>query len=115
MDPVDEFIASAKPELQPILQRLRHIVLKTSPLISEEIKWKIPYYSYNGMLCYLNPRKKSVDLGFSYGAKLSNAQGLLTGSGSVVKHITIYSLDEIDEDGIMSVLKEAMYLNEIKI
>ncbi len=111
---VDNYILDAAPEWQPILSELRYMILQLTPAIEESIKWKVPFYSYNGLLCYLNVRKKEVDIGFYHGAKLPNANGLLVGNGKLVRHIKIKSFAEIEAKraAILEIFQEAILWNE---
>lgn len=47
---VDEYIASASWEAQPILVELRELMKATVPGVEESISWGIPFYKYHGML-----------------------------------------------------------------
>ena len=100
--------------LRTILEQLRAIILETLPNVEESIKWNIPFYTYHGMLCYLNPQKDHIALGFAKGAQLSNAQGILSGTGSQVRHIRIGDIHDIPTEGIIEVLMEAAMLNELR-
>jgi len=53
-------------------------------------------------------------LGFSRGVELSNVQGILTGDGTIVRHIVVSAIDEIEPATIQDVIIEAMMVNEIR-
>lgn len=42
---IDAYIAKAQPFAQPILKRLRSVIHKGCPKVSEDIKWGKPFYS----------------------------------------------------------------------
>lgn len=48
---VDAYIAKAAPFAQPILIRLRRAVHRGCPDVVETLKWSVPAFEYNGILC----------------------------------------------------------------
>ena len=111
---VTAFINQQPTALRGILSALRIIILQAGPYIEETIKYGIPYYSYHGRLCFLNPRDGAVELGFCQGALLSNDQGLLVGEGKEVRHVRIKTLAAIDQAALEALLQEAILFNEAK-
>ena len=97
-----------------VLNALRMLILQAGPYVEETIKYKIPFYSYHGRLCFLNIRGGVVELGFCQGAFLSNEQRYLVGEGKEVRHVRIKSLADINRGAIQALLQEAMLLNEEK-
>ncbi|XWN35539.1 MAG: DUF1801 domain-containing protein [Roseivirga sp.] len=106
------FIDQQPVALQNILKALRNLIRQIGPQVEESIKYNLPFYSYQGRLCYLNPRQGAVDLGFCQGARLQNAPSLLVGEGKEVRHVRIKALEDIDFVAIETLLHEAMLLNE---
>jgi len=104
--------------MRQIMLVLRGLILQQSPKIEEAFKWRVPFYSYQGMLCFMNPVKGRaqgrLEVGFYHGNMLSNAQGLLVSGGKMVHHAHLYSLDELleKEAAYRELLQEAMLLNE---
>ncbi len=110
---VDEFIERQPPEITGLLLRMRYLLHDAIPLDQELVKWKVPFYMYCGHLCYLNPVKKGVAIGFYHGTKLADSPRLLTGDGKMVRHVVVRCGEEIPEEGIRELLLEAMILNEM--
>ena len=111
---VTAFINQQPTMLRHMLSALRTIILQTGLHIEESIRYSIPFYSYHGQLCFLNPRNETVVLGLCKGAFLANKQGLLEGQGKEVRHVRIRNLADIDQEALQMLLQEAMLLNEIK-
>lgn len=112
---VDLYISEADEKWQFLLRELRHLMFQHLPPNSQEhIRYKIPFYYYRGPLCYLNPRKTHLDLGFYRGAELSNEQGILEGDGKLVRHIHFLPTepDKVNSRSVAEVLQEAILLNE---
>lgn len=49
---IDEYIAGARPEVQPILRRIRGTVRKAAPNAEERISYRMPAYFLDGVLIY---------------------------------------------------------------
>jgi len=47
---VDAYIAKARPFAQPILEHLRELMHKGCPRAEESIKWRMPFFEYNGAI-----------------------------------------------------------------
>ena len=112
MEAILTFIHQHSQEQGRIMHQLRQLILESAPHIEESLKWKIPFYSYQGLLCYLNPQADGVCLGFCKGALLSNNEGLLQGSGKEVRLLHIRSPHQIPVPQIRQLLQEALLLNE---
>ena len=112
MEQVLSFIDRQPREQQLILQQLRQLILEAAPHVEEAVKWKIPFYAYQGLLCYLNPLPKGVALGFCRGALLSNEQGLLQGNGKEVRLLVVNNSSSLPKAQIRQILQEALLLNE---
>jgi len=106
---VDEYIKKQKSLQKEICTRLRSIILTTYPDINEEMNVGVPCYgSTKEEPCgkyYIASLKDHVNLGFSLNGLTKQQQGLFEGSGKTMKHIKVYSVDEIDEKKIIRLLK----------
>ncbi|SOC06007.1 hypothetical protein SAMN05880501_104157 [Ureibacillus xyleni] len=110
---VDQYIDKLPEEIQQITVELRKIILDSSPHLKEEFKWSMPNYSYNGLVCYLQPAKNHVNLGFHRGNELKNKEWghFLHGTGKSMRHIQINNMQEIQKDAFTSLIKIAVALN----
>jgi len=106
---VDEYINKQKSPQKEICQRLRQILLKTLPDITEEMKVGVPCYGIRKEdpcgKYYLVALKDHVNLGFSLKGLSEKEQELLEGTGKTMKHIKVYSLNEMDEKKIIKLIK----------
>lgn len=111
---VDKFIQSLPIDIQSIAEALRKIILDSSPALVEEYKWSMPNYSYKGLVCYIQTAKKHANLGFHKGNVLieKDINNLLQGSGKTMRHIRIEKMDDIRSDTFVSLIQEAIALNE---
>lgn len=65
---VDEFIANAIAEAQPILEELRKMIKSSFPDIEEKIGYGVPQYKYKNLTLGMSVASKHVTLGFDYDA-----------------------------------------------
>jgi hypothetical protein len=109
---VDDYVSSLEGWRAEAVGALRQLVRETAPDAEEAIKWARPVYSHNGPLCYIRAFKGHVNLGFWRGTELQAAEGLLTGEGQKMAHISFSSREEINPEEITPLLKQALELNQ---
>ena len=101
------------------LSKVRGIIKAADPGIVEEWKWVkptnpgVPVWSHNGGICTGETYKNVVKLTFFKGAALSDPSGLFNSSleGKVRRAIDFREDDEIDEDALKNLVREAVALN----
>lgn len=113
MEVVEDFIYHHEGQQREILLHL-HQVLTEELNLSPKIRYKIPFYYNKSWICYLNPTKQdTVELAFTRGNELSNAQGLLDSKGRTqVFSIEITSLSDLQNEALQEVWQEAILLDE---
>lgn len=67
---VDAYIDQLETPLGETAAIIRQLLLENVPGIEEKFSFKIPFYHYHGMFCYLNKTKGGLDLGFCRGKDL---------------------------------------------
>lgn len=67
---VDAYIDQLETPLAETAALIRQLLLENVPGIEEKFSFKIPFYHYHGMFCYLNKTKEGLDLGFCRGKDL---------------------------------------------
>lgn len=115
MKPADLYILNQPDKYRDILLHIVSVIENTIPEVTLEYKWTVPYFYYKKKpLCYLNASHKHhfVDIGFAKGFQLKqNQQYLVADNGrNTVKSLRYYSLDEVDNEVLISVLKEVISL-----
>lgn len=61
---IDAYIAQSAPFARPILRHLRALVHQGCPDVEETIKWRMPCFVKNGILCFAAAFKAHAALGF---------------------------------------------------
>jgi hypothetical protein len=61
---VDAYIAKSADFAHPILERLRRVVHAACPDVEETIKWGMPHFVHQGILCHMAAFKRHCAFGF---------------------------------------------------
>jgi hypothetical protein len=103
-----------------IMDVLRQIVLENLPKTCiEKLAYNVPFYYGKRRICLIWPAsvpgggfKKGVLLGFNQGYKLQDPRSYLShGTNKRVFYKIFYSPEEIDEEAIVELLREAVELD----
>lgn len=110
MKPAEAYILNKEEPLKSILLHLQVLIEVNFPEAELLYKWRIPfYYLDNKPLCYFNASKKGfVDVGFYSRIPLANFnEFLVIENRKAVKSLRYLNIEEIQENVLISVLKEA--------
>lgn len=95
---VKEYIEKQNPNEKELLEKARKLILNTIPDCDEFIQWGVPCYSRGRI--YLVALKGKIHVGFSIiGLPKENIK-IFEGNGKTVRHIKIYSVNELEEKNI---------------
>lgn len=106
------------------LTELRAAVLKASPNLVEEVKWKmpskplgVPVWSHEGMLGHIDILKNAVRLNFTNGAKVKDPKKFFNArlDSGTMRAIDFGEDDNVDPTYIKSLVLDAMRVNEVKV
>jgi uncharacterized protein YdhG (YjbR/CyaY superfamily) len=59
---IDEYISAFSPDVQAVLQKIRHVVQSAAPGAQETISYQMPAFKLNGILLYFAAFKKHIGL-----------------------------------------------------
>lgn len=102
MSDVEGYIARQKSPQKEIIKKVRKIILKTFPRIRETMYGGVPCYEGK---YYIAALKKQVNLGFSIKGLTKKEISLFEGTGKLMRHIKLNSLEDVDEGRIVKLLK----------
>ncbi|MES0341497.1 MAG: DUF1801 domain-containing protein [Candidatus Humimicrobiaceae bacterium] len=100
---INEYINKQKNPQKEVCNYLRNLIHKTIPGIKEEMKWGVPVFA-DGKF-YIGSFKNSVNLGFSINGLNKEEIALFEGSGKTMRHIKIKTLQEIDDEKLIKLIK----------
>ena len=115
---VDAYIEKAQPFAQPILIKLRQLVHKACPNVSETIKWGMPSFDYKGPMFSIAAFKQHCAGGFWKYKLMNDPKGYLQersnqGGEAMGNMGTITSLKDLPPDSVfIDFVKQHMKLNE---
>lgn len=95
------------------LARVRELIHRADPEVSEEWKWNGPAWSHDGLICTGETYKKAVKMTFAKGASLDDPAGLFNSSlgGNTRRAIDIGEGEEIDEQALVALFRAAVAEN----
>jgi len=102
---IKAYIEKQKSPQREVCYRLREIILNTFSDIREEMKWGVPVYG--GGKYYIGALRDHVNLGFSVNELSKENLAMFEGSGKTMRHVKVWSLDDVDEARIVQLLKVA--------
>lgn len=102
------------PDVQAIAWELRSLIYEVLPQTVEVI-WKQQRIAGYGtgpkkmseQFAYIAPMKKHVNLGFYYGSELPDPDNLLEGTGALMRHVKIKSLEQARTPAVRALLEFA--------
>lgn len=112
---VDAYIAKAAPFAQPILKHLRKLVHQGCPAVTEDIKWGMPSFMYQGkILCGIAAFKAHTTFGFWHQGMEQLLKAELGKTGEAMGLLgKITSLDDLPADKKMiGYIKTAVTLHD---
>ena len=117
MKPAEAYILNAREPYRSIMLQLQLVIENTIPELELKYKWQLPFYyfSNNQGFCYINRSKNYVDLGFTRGTHLTKHLDKLVSEGRKhMKSLRYFSPEDIEEEVLIDVLKEAYSLRHLK-
>lgn len=111
---VDAYIARAAEFARPILSYLREVVHSACPTVVETMKWSMPHFTYNGMMCGMAAFKQHATFGFWKGALIAGLGPNSAHGGDAMGHLgKITTLEDLPGKRVLAgYVKEAMRLND---
>ena len=99
---VEEYINKQESPQKEILSILRNLILKTLPNIKEEMKMGVPWYEDK---FYLVSLRDHVNLGFAVKGLSDSEMSLFDGKGKIMRHRKFYSINDINQEELIKLLK----------
>ena len=102
-------------ELRPIAIRLREVILELDPDATEVVRlgdrastFGVGPKKMSEGYAYILPYTNWVNLGFYKGAELIDKSGLLEGSGKMLRHIKMHSIEDANRSEVKELLRLAL-------
>jgi hypothetical protein len=100
--------------VRELAYQLRSLVVKVMPGVVE-VPWPRMRMASYGVgprkksehFCYISVQKADVNLGFYYGAELPDPEGLLQGTGKLLRHVKVRGASALRTKALRQLLKVA--------
>ena len=110
----EQAIAKADPEAQELARQARKMIIAVMPEVVE-VPWprlRIASYGVGPKkntehFCYISAQKHDINLGFYYGAELSDPDELLQGTGKRLRNVKLRETAELKNPALKHLLKLA--------
>ena len=110
----EEVIADVSPDLRKLTVATRALLAEIMPGITEVpwVRQRVVGYGIGPKkmtehFCYIAPQSKHINLSFMYGAELDDPDGLLEGTGKLLRHIKIRSVDDLKVHAVRGLIEQA--------
>ena len=108
---VDAYISRSADFAKPILTHIRDVVHAACPPVDETLKWSVPWFTYNGMLCGMAAFKQHCMFGFWKGSLIVDKTGKSAGVG--MGELKVARVEDLPSDkNLTGYIKQAMKLND---
>jgi hypothetical protein len=96
-----------------MLARLRKIIQEAAPELEEDVKWGVPVWSHQGLVCSIAAFKEHVKVNFFQGAGLKDPKRLLNAGAEskTMRAIDLHEGDRIDAPGLKVLVRAAVANN----
>ncbi len=110
---VDTYIDDLSDSQQAIAKNVRRLLFNLVPEIQEKLSFKIPFYHYFGMFCYINAIPNGIDLGLCRGKDLTGEFPSLELKGrAIVATVSLHSVKDIKQKEVREIIIAAALWNE---
>jgi len=110
-----EIIKDDSPHVQELAWAVRDLVYDVLPNTTEVVwvkqggaGWGTGPKKMSEHFSYFGAHSDHVDLGFFYGTELPDPKGLLEGTGKLLRHVKIRSLEDLQRPGVCALLEAAI-------
>jgi hypothetical protein len=109
--PVGPWFKKLNAEPRAIAETLHQLVMSADSTLRAELKWGMPCYSKNRMLCALLGAKGHVSIIFHRGKLLKDPKKMLEGSGKTLRSIKFTSAQDIPAAAIRAFVEGAVAID----
>ncbi len=110
---VDAYIEKSADFARPILNHLRKVVHAACPEVEEEIKWGMPFFLHNGLLCNMAAFKEHCAFGFWKARQIQGERSAGSENKAMGAFGRITKLSDLpSEKALAGFIRKAMKLND---
>jgi hypothetical protein len=110
----DEILTGSSPHVRALATRTRALIREVMPDVVE-VPWtrqRVVGYGVGPKkmsehFCHITFHKNHVNLGFNYGSELPDPEGLLQGTGKLLRHVRITTPEDLSNPALRQLLEVA--------
>ena len=110
----DEILGTSSPRVRDLASRTRALIRDVMPDVVE-VPWtrqRVVGYGVGPKkmsehFCHITFHKNHVNLGFNYGSELPDPEGLLQGSGKLLRHVKITTPEDLSNPALRRLVEAA--------
>lgn len=111
---VEGFLAPQSPEVRDLMMRARALIMSAMPHAVEVVRPgrnAITYATGDKMaewLIYIAPFKSRINIGFLRGTELPDPRRLMEGTGKLLRHVKIKSVEDLESPALRDLIEAAV-------
>lgn len=110
----EKVISEFSPDVQHIAREARALIYEILPQVVEVVWDHQKTVGYgtgpkkmSEHFCWIAPYKKHVILGFYYGTELPDPEHVLEGTGKLMRHVKLYTIEDIHKPALGTLIQIA--------
>ena len=112
----EKWLEGVRDDHVDLARLLRSLVMEAEPDIEESLKWGSPsFVKGGGLRMYIADQRNYMHLGFYNGVKLTNADGLVEGTGKNLRHIKVRAIGDPPVDSLRVHVAESLAVDPYKV
>ncbi len=113
MNAVDIYIDDLTEPQKQIVTKVRALIFELVPNVQEKFSYKLPFYHYFGIFCFINKIHNGIDVCFCRGQDLlPEFPELLVKKRKLVASIELFSIKDIVEKKVKEIIITAAIWNK---
>lgn len=108
----EQLLSTFAVPVRALAQAARRRILAVVPDAVERVRpgWKLIGYNAPAYFAFIAPQRDHVRIGFEWGILLRDPTGLLEGSGSQVRHVSVHTAADLRRAALADLLRAAAAL-----
>lgn len=103
----DQIVAGVSPQARGLIESVYPAVVEVPWPKQKVIGYGVGPKKMSEHFCYLSVSREHINIGFMYGAELPDPDGLLQGTGKLLRHVRIAQPEELKNPSLRKLLEIA--------
>jgi hypothetical protein len=99
------------PQRRSVADALRTLIFAEGPALSEDVKWRAPFWGGRSPVFCLMVYDRAVHLGLFRGAELADAHPVIVGTGKSLRHVEVPTAAAARSKEVRAVVRAAIALD----